>query len=213
MHSPTHFRTTTPTDPVRDRRNRRHQSISRHSSLLGIASTVSCGHLYHKKCIDAWLRKKNACPMCRYELPTSDPVRTGLPQQSNASARGIVPTRCTLTGPQAPALTCHTLFLRSARVTPTDVGVMRASTHPRATAWAYTRERHEAHRPARVCLRLALYACMHAHALLSSGACYRITRESDSSEPSMLSHGYTPEPTLRVRDAKVARRWSWRRML
>jgi len=31
--------------------------------------TLNCGHCFHKKCIDRWLKKdKNECPMCRNKI-------------------------------------------------------------------------------------------------------------------------------------------------
>lgn len=27
-----------------------------------------CGHCYHKKCIDKWLKKNGSCPICRHNL-------------------------------------------------------------------------------------------------------------------------------------------------
>lgn len=37
------------------------------------AKELPCGHGYHGDCIAAWLATRNMCPVCRYELPTSDP--------------------------------------------------------------------------------------------------------------------------------------------
>jgi len=27
--------------------------------------SISCGHTFHKSCIEKWIRKKNNCPICR----------------------------------------------------------------------------------------------------------------------------------------------------
>lgn len=33
-----------------------------------ILRKLTCGHLYHKTCVDEWLGKEKKCPVCKYEV-------------------------------------------------------------------------------------------------------------------------------------------------
>ncbi|KAJ9173124.1 hypothetical protein P3X46_016290 [Hevea brasiliensis] len=37
-----------------------------------MVNKLPCCHYYHGECIVPWLRIRNTCPLCRYELPTDD---------------------------------------------------------------------------------------------------------------------------------------------
>lgn len=32
-------------------------------------AVTPCGHLFHTRCLDGWMRYRMCCPVCRMELP------------------------------------------------------------------------------------------------------------------------------------------------
>lgn len=43
-------------------------------SLGQKAQLLPCGHMFHPTCIKPWFQEHNTCPICRFELPTDDPI-------------------------------------------------------------------------------------------------------------------------------------------
>lgn len=44
-------------------------AVCKDAMLIGeIWKKLPCGHCYHGNCILPWLRKRNSCPLCRFQL-------------------------------------------------------------------------------------------------------------------------------------------------
>lgn len=44
---------------------------------------TSCGHIFHKKCLNKWLEEKQECPLCRTKFPTYQFVNTNQIQEED----------------------------------------------------------------------------------------------------------------------------------
>ncbi|KNC83984.1 hypothetical protein SARC_03804 [Sphaeroforma arctica JP610] len=38
-----------------------------------VVTGLPCGHEFHRECVRRWLQNSKTCPICRYELPDSEP--------------------------------------------------------------------------------------------------------------------------------------------
>ncbi|KAM3348045.1 hypothetical protein ACQJBY_021761 [Aegilops geniculata] len=59
----------------------------------------NCGHVFHVECVDAWLRTRTTCPLCRAEAELSQGQRSGKAEAAaQSSSSGTEPSQPTLLG-------------------------------------------------------------------------------------------------------------------
>ncbi|KAI8921703.1 hypothetical protein BC831DRAFT_476020 [Entophlyctis helioformis] len=98
-------------------------SSSNNNTVGANGLQMPCGHAFHRRCIVRWLKRSNACPVCRYEIDTAcDECNDGVRDRM----RRRQTTREFADDPTEPDVACNSDEQRSA-FKPDSTAAMAAS--------------------------------------------------------------------------------------
>ena len=62
-----------------------HEEYQDSGDDVNVMLVTSCGHVYHKNCLQEWLAKSTSCPMCRENITSECTPYTSLKEKMDAS--------------------------------------------------------------------------------------------------------------------------------
>ena len=75
---------------VKDRNLPGHECVVCLTNCTQDSQTLSCGHVFHRPCIDKWLQTQGTCPLCRHVVDRPKKVRVVIDKQANILESDIV---------------------------------------------------------------------------------------------------------------------------